>query len=117
MRLKCVNIVSLNPLRLAEFYALALNSRYEEIVPGRFEIQTGDNMIVITKASREPCHDPNCCGLEFVVESVDSEYDRLKNAGVNIQNSPQTYPWGWRAFGFKDPDGGNIDFVQPEPIL
>jgi hypothetical protein len=27
--------------------------------------------------------------------------------------TPATYPWGCRAFEFKDPDGNNIDFLSP----
>ena len=45
-------------------------------------------------------------------EDVDAQYRRLKQAGVAGCTEPVTYPWGWRAFGFCDPDGNHIDFVQ-----
>jgi predicted enzyme related to lactoylglutathione lyase len=53
--------------------------------------------------------------LMFEVDDVDEEYDRLKNSGMEIvfNSQPATYPWGARAFGFKDPDGNNIDFLTP----
>jgi len=53
--------------------------------------------------------------LMFEVDNVDDEYERLKNSDIQITftSQPTTYPWGARAFGFKDPDGNNIDFLSP----
>ena len=53
--------------------------------------------------------------LMFEVNNVDEEYERLKRSGVKIvfTSQPTTHPWGTRAFGFKDPDGNNIDFLSP----
>ena len=52
--------------------------------------------------------------LMFEVDNVDEEYQRLKRSGMNIvfTSEPTTYPWGARAFGFKDPDGNYIDFLS-----
>ena len=30
---------------------------------------------------------------------------------LDVYKRQVTYPWNWRAIGFKDPDGNNIDFV------
>jgi catechol 2,3-dioxygenase-like lactoylglutathione lyase family enzyme len=51
--------------------------------------------------------------LMFRVESTDVEYQRLKHLDFFIlfTSEPADYPWGCRAFGFKDPDGNNIDFL------
>ena len=53
--------------------------------------------------------------MMFEVENIDEEYERLKNsdAQITFTSEPETYPWGARAFGFKDPDGNNIDFLSP----
>jgi len=53
--------------------------------------------------------------LMFEVEDVDKEYERLKQLDMQIEfiSQPTTHPWGSRAFGFKDPDGNNIDFLSP----
>jgi predicted enzyme related to lactoylglutathione lyase len=52
--------------------------------------------------------------LMFQVENVDAEYERLKNLDsfILFNSEPTDYPWGCRAFGFKDPDGNNIDFLS-----
>lgn len=51
----------------------------------------------------------------FEVDNVDDEYERLENLDIKIEftSEPRTYPWGARAFGFKDPDGNNINFLSP----
>lgn len=53
--------------------------------------------------------------LMFRVGDVDKEYRRLKQLDINIDfiNEPTTFPWGMRAFSFRDPDGNNIDFLTP----
>ncbi len=53
--------------------------------------------------------------LMFEVEDVDKEYERLQHSGLQIEftSQPATFPWGARAFSFKDPDGNNIDFLSP----
>jgi predicted enzyme related to lactoylglutathione lyase len=53
--------------------------------------------------------------LMFQVENADREYERLKHLDTFIlfTSEPTDYPWGCRAFGFKDPDGNNIDFLSP----
>ena len=85
---------------------------YNEIVPGRSEILVGEVKLVFTRTSVQTPVNPDSCGLEFAVEDVDAQYRRLKQAGVAGCTEPVTYPWGWRAFGFCDPDGNHIDFVQ-----
>ena len=111
MKLKCVNIVSTSPAALAGFYAMVLNASCNELVPGRFEIAVGDVTVVITRTSTKTPVNPDCCGLEFAVGDVDAEYRRLLAAGVVVE-PPVTYPWHYRAVGFCDPDGNQIDFVQ-----
>lgn len=53
--------------------------------------------------------------LMFEVDDIDAEYNRLKHLDYLIlfTSEPTTYPWGVKAFGFKDPDGNNIDFLSP----
>lgn len=114
MKLKCINIATAHTEKMRDFYSLALKSPYKEIVPGRFEISAENVTVVITHTDIETPVNPDCCGLEFLVDDVDAEYERLLSAGVKIENPPVTYPWHWRAIGFKDPDGNNIDFVMYE---
>lgn len=114
MKLNCVNIPTVRVDEMRDFYSFVLRAPYDGSHggPDRYEIPVGEAWIVICRVSAMPKAIPENCGLEFVVEDVDAEYSRLLAAGVKIENPPVTYPWGWRAIGFKDPDGNNIDFVQ-----
>jgi catechol 2,3-dioxygenase-like lactoylglutathione lyase family enzyme len=48
--------------------------------------------------------------LEFEVENVDQEYDRLLEMNVPIVKPPTTQPWGLRSVWFRDPDGNIVNF-------
>jgi catechol 2,3-dioxygenase-like lactoylglutathione lyase family enzyme len=50
--------------------------------------------------------------IEFQVETVDREYERLRQMAVPIVNPPTSYPWGRRAVWFRDPDGNIVNFYQ-----
>jgi predicted enzyme related to lactoylglutathione lyase/predicted SnoaL-like aldol condensation-catalyzing enzyme len=51
--------------------------------------------------------------LEFEVEDVDYEFERLVKLGVPVVKPPETYPWGRRSAWFRDPDGNIINFHMP----
>ncbi len=50
------------------------------------------------------------CFLEFEVEDVDQEYERLKALHAKMIKAPTTQPWGLRSLWFNDPDGNTINF-------
>ena len=59
--------------------------------------------------------------LAFVVDDVDSEYERLTAEGVAITTPIETEAWGERYFQVTDPCGVVIQLVQwvaapPEPV-
>lgn len=55
------------------------------------------------------------CVLEFGVEDVDAEYQRLLSLGAPIVKPPTTQPWGIRSVWFRDPEGNLINFNAPVP--
>ncbi len=50
------------------------------------------------------------CFLEFEVEDVDQDYERLQALAVRVVKPPTTQPWGVRSVWFRDPDGNLINF-------
>ena len=48
--------------------------------------------------------------LDFQVEDVDAEYERLARLNVPFVKPPTTHPWGRRSMWFRDPDGNLINF-------
>jgi predicted enzyme related to lactoylglutathione lyase len=51
--------------------------------------------------------------IEFRVEDVDSEYERLKPLVKDWVQEPTTMPWGNRSILFRDPDGNLVNFFTP----
>ena len=111
MKLKCVNIATPNPSAMSRFYSLVLGQPCRRRAPNRFEIPAGGAFVVITHSDTKTPVNPDCCGLEFAVDDVDAEYERLLNEGISVERPPVNYPRGYRAIGFRDPDGNNIDFT------
>lgn len=51
--------------------------------------------------------------IEFMVENVDEDYERIKGLTEEIVQEPVTMPWGNRSLLFRDPDGNLINFFTP----
>ena len=52
--------------------------------------------------------------IEFMVEDVDSEYQRLADSlQPYIVQVPTIMPWGNKSLLFRDPDGNLVNFFSP----
>ena len=51
--------------------------------------------------------------LEWVVDDVDAEYERLKPIVSNWEQDPTLMPWGNRSILFRDPDGNLVNLFTP----
>lgn len=51
--------------------------------------------------------------IEFRVDDVDKEYDKLEKRVGDFVQKPTTMPWGNRSVLFRDPDGNLINFFTP----
>ena len=52
--------------------------------------------------------------VEFLVENVDAEFARLRDALDDVVLEPTTMPWGNRSTLFRDPDGNVVNvFSRP----
>ena len=51
--------------------------------------------------------------IEFRVDDVDEEFERLKTLVSEFVQEPTTQPWGNRSLLFRDPDGSLINFFTP----
>jgi predicted enzyme related to lactoylglutathione lyase len=51
--------------------------------------------------------------IEFLVENVDDEFERIKDLIGEVVQEPTTMPWGNRSLLFRDPDGNLINFFTP----
>jgi lactoylglutathione lyase len=53
-----------------------------------------------------------CGEIAFVVDDVDAEAVRLREAGANILTGPTDRPWRQRTLHVADPDGNVVEFAQ-----
>ncbi len=51
--------------------------------------------------------------IEFRVDDVDKEYERLKTLVTEWVLEPTTMPWGNRSILFRDPDGNLVNLFAP----
>jgi predicted enzyme related to lactoylglutathione lyase len=51
--------------------------------------------------------------IEFQVDDVDKEYERLKTLVTEWVLEPTTMPWGNRSILFRDPDGNLVNLFTP----
>jgi uncharacterized glyoxalase superfamily protein PhnB len=51
--------------------------------------------------------------LEFQVDDINTEYDRLKDR-VPLVHELKTMPWGNKTFQFRDPEGNAVSLFMPE---
>ena len=50
--------------------------------------------------------------IEFQVEDIDAEYERLKDK-VQLVHELKTMPWGNKTFQFRDPEGTAVSLYMP----
>ncbi|MEN5231461.1 VOC family protein [Sphingobacterium faecium] len=51
--------------------------------------------------------------IEFLVDNVDRDYERIQDLNCEIVQKPTTMPWGNRSLLFRDPDGNLINLFTP----
>lgn len=51
--------------------------------------------------------------IEFLVDDVDTEYDRIRQVATDFVNEPTTMPWGNRSLLLRDPDGKLVNLFTP----
>ena len=53
--------------------------------------------------------------LHLRVEGIHALWDRLHQAGVALDEEPTEQPYGVTEFAVHDPDGYEVEFVEPLP--
>lgn len=82
--------------------------------PGR-ELAIGDvsTVAIVGPGIAEPRSNRSLL-VEFLVDDVDAEWERLSEWVTDFVNAPTTMPWGNRSLLLRDPDGNLINlFARP----
>jgi len=105
--------------RSRDYYATLLDtqpSRERESLMATFEV--GETHLLLhsdANATWLPAGAKKGVGmaLHLRVEDVDAHWRRLEEQGVELPEKPTTLHTGIRKFALKDPDGYEVEFVQP----
>ena len=117
MRFNGICIISPDVRRLAEFYIRLLgaegsvNSTFVGLATegASLSIFSEEEMEIMAPGSMEGAGRGSYT-IEFEVDDVDRQHDRLQAMQVPIVKPPTTQPWGRRSVWFRDPDGNMVNF-------
>ncbi|MDA3630878.1 VOC family protein [Saccharopolyspora sp. WRP15-2] len=123
MQLVSVRVITNDVARLVEFYeqVTGLDARrpaeqFAELVGPSCALAIGsaETMALFSAGAAVPESNRTAI-LEFLVEDVDRECERLTSLAVapEIVQKPTTMPWGNRSLLFRDPDGNLVNFFTP----
>jgi predicted enzyme related to lactoylglutathione lyase len=121
MRFVSTRIITADVNRLVTFYEMVTgaaavwgNELFAEIPTpiGTLAIGSDKTVPLFGHGSAEPAANRTAI-LEFIVDDVDAEYDRLREQLSEVVTEPTTMPWGNRALLFRDPDGNLVNLFTP----
>jgi catechol 2,3-dioxygenase-like lactoylglutathione lyase family enzyme len=121
MNFTSVRVITDDVRRLAEFYAAALQVPATWSTPDFAELTTPGFTLALGSTATVALFGPGAAGpgenrsliLEFRVDDVDREFDRVKALAREVVQEPTTMPWGNRSLLFRDPDGTLVNFFTP----
>lgn len=90
------------------------NELFAEIptAAGTLAIGSDKTVPLFGDGSAEPAANRSAI-VEFIVDDVDAEWDRLREHISEVVTAPTTMPWGNRALLFRDPDGNLVNLFTP----
>jgi uncharacterized glyoxalase superfamily protein PhnB len=126
MNLKQSRLVTEDVQRLTHFYEAVTGAKGEVLSSGYVEFQrTPCQGLAITATTTTRAYGEGVLApsanrslvLDFEVDDVDAQYERLKELVSDWVLTPATMPWGNRAMVFRDPDGNLVNFfAQPQSV-
>lgn len=121
MKLTSLRIITDDLKRMVQFFeqitglpAQWYTDDFAEFVAGTSTLAMGSTrtMSLFGEGLVKPASN-NSVIIEFRVENVDDEFEKIKNFITDIVQVPTTMPWGNRSLLFRDPDGNLINFFTP----
>lgn len=121
MKFVSTRIITADVKRLVGFYEMVTevsavwgNELFAEIPTpvGTLAIGSDKTVPLFGEGSAEPAANRSAI-VEFLVEDVDAEFERLRESVTDVVTTPTTMPWGNRALLFRDPDGNLVNLFTP----
>lgn len=121
MDFRSVRVITDDVQRMVDFYqqATGLSARwatddFAELVTPSCTLAIGHTRTVqlFGEGSAHPA-DNHSAIIEFRVDDVDAEYEKMRTVVTAFVQEPSTMPWGNRSLLFRDPDGNLVNFFTP----
>jgi catechol 2,3-dioxygenase-like lactoylglutathione lyase family enzyme len=120
-RLVSVRLITDDVARLADFYARVTGIPVRWSTPDFAELETPVGTLAIGSTRTVALFGPGSARaadnrtavVEFQVDDVDAEYERLRQTPTEFVNEPTTMPWGNRSLLLRDPDGTLVNLFTP----
>jgi predicted enzyme related to lactoylglutathione lyase len=120
MQFASIRIITGDVDRLAAFYehvtgitAVRPAPVFAEIATEHGTLAIGSTATVAMLGAGAPTPGSNSSVIiEFLVDDVDAEFERLQPSLDDIVLPPTTMPWGNRSALFRDPDGNLVNFFS-----
>ena len=115
-----VRIITDNLDAMVEFYEKVTGITAERPAPVFAELHYPSCTLALGHTSTaalfnnaaRPAHNQTAI-IEWVVDDVDAEYERLKPIVSEWEHEPTLMPWGNRSILFRDPDGNLVNLFTP----
>ena len=121
MKLTSLRVITGDIKRSVHFFEKVTNLSAQWYTEDFAEIVTGTSTLAIGSTRTmsffggeiaQPARNESVI-IEFRVENVDDEFERIKDLIDDVVQRPTTMPWGNRSLLFRDPDGNLINFFTP----
>jgi uncharacterized glyoxalase superfamily protein PhnB len=120
MKFASTRLIASNLKEMVAFYEMVTGIEAEWLAPVFAEIVTPKATLALgsvetvalwKEGSAEPARNRTAY-LEFQVDDVDAEYERLRDK-VELVHEIKTMPWGNKTFQFRDPEGTAVSLYAP----
>jgi predicted enzyme related to lactoylglutathione lyase len=116
-----IRLITDDVARLADFYEKVSSTPARRSTPDFAEVETSAGTLAIAStrtvalfgAGSARAADNHSAIIEFLVDDVDTEYERIRQITTDFVNAPTMMPWGNRSLLFRDPDGNLVNFFTP----
>lgn len=120
MKFASTRLIAADIKAMVGFYELVTGQPAEWLAPVFAEIVTpaatlaigSDETVALFKEGSAEAGANRSAIIEFMVDDVDAEFDRLKDK-VEMVHEPKLMPWGNRSVQFRDPEGSLVALFMP----
>jgi uncharacterized glyoxalase superfamily protein PhnB len=120
MKFASTRLIAADIKGMVAFYEMVTGLSADWLAPVFAEIVTPAATLAIGSAEtvslwKEGSAEPGAnrtAYIEFQVEDIDADYERLKNK-VQLVHELKMMPWGNKTFQFRDPEGTAVSLYMP----